>query len=130
MGPNIVSHGSKANKGGSRGSQYSRGSNRGAGKLPQINPSGIKTSDIGLENLSEEDQWNAINKYNTYLFNQEQKLERVKELEKRKQMRLALDAQKREKARRGDIQNKKKQDYIDAEAELLNYENRMEEKRQ
>lgn len=87
------------------------------------------TSNHGLESLTEEDQWAAINKYNVYLFNQEQKLERVRELEKRKAMRNALDAQRSEKNRRNGVQKNKDNNYVEAEAELLNYENRMEKKR-
>lgn len=111
-GPSIVTHKNRA--------PSSNGSNRH--KLPPVNSEMLDSRNLGVENLTEEDQWNAINKYNTYLFKQEQKLQRMKELEKRRKMQEQLDSQMKEKERRKNLEKAAKQDYVNAENELYNYE--------
>jgi hypothetical protein len=92
QGPVIVNHGAN-----SKASGVSRGSRT---QLPQLVNNGLVETQhlgpspgdpIGLNGLHPDNQWAVLNKYNNYLYQQEKKLDKMREIEKKRLNKNQLD---------------------------------------
>ena len=61
--------------------------------------------------LAEEDEWTAIQKFNTLLHYEEQKQAMLREQERRRLIRQELDKQMEERKRRAEDENDEKRQY-------------------
>lgn len=83
-----------------------------------------------LGNLSENNQWGAILKYNEYLYKKEDKIKELREAEKKKELKTALDNQLKEKEGLKVKKKEEKQGYQKYEEDLMMRDEKEEKKKE
>lgn len=77
---------------------------------------------LGKLKLTERAKWNAINKYNFYVFKQNEKLEKIRKQQKMEKMRRTLDGQVKEKMRQREVERKELESYRQTQRRIAEIE--------